>query len=79
MAIFQDCSTKKQKITHFGQAGASDFTLHKNIDRKQRYINRHKKNENWNDPTSAGSLSRWVLWNKTTLNSSIADYKKRFF
>ncbi len=28
---------------YFGQAGYSDFTIHKDEARKQRYINRHKK------------------------------------
>lgn len=66
------------KTVHFGQSGASDFTKHKDTERKQRYIDRHSKNENWNNPTSAGALSRWLLWNKTTLKDSIADYKRRF-
>jgi hypothetical protein len=26
---------------------------------------------------SAGALSRWILWNKTSLRASIADYKKK--
>ena len=30
------------KKVYFGQAGASDFTFHKDEARKQRYINRHK-------------------------------------
>jgi hypothetical protein len=30
---------------YFGQAGCSDFTINKDEARKQRYINRHKKNE----------------------------------
>ena len=30
----------KKKIS-FGQAGASDFTKHKDDDRKDRYIDRH--------------------------------------
>ena len=29
-----------KKTVYFGQAGFSDFTLHKNPDRKQLYINR---------------------------------------
>ena len=33
-----------KKTVHFGQAGASDMTQHKDKDRKQRYIDRHKKN-----------------------------------
>jgi Family of unknown function (DUF5754) len=78
MAIFRDCKTGRTKTIHFGAAGMSDFTKHKDPERKQRYINRHKSNENWKDPTTAGSLSRWILWNKPTLSASIADYKKRF-
>lgn len=30
------------KTVHFGQANASDFTKHKDVERKLRYINRHK-------------------------------------
>ncbi len=66
------------KTTHFGQKGASDMTKHQDTERKTRYLNRHKKNENWNDFKSAGSLSRYVLWNKPTLKSSIDDYVKVF-
>lgn len=78
MAIFEDCHNGRQKITHFGSFGMSDYTIHEDPERKQRYLDRHRKNENWNDPTSAGSLSRFVLWNKTSLRASIADYKRRF-
>jgi hypothetical protein len=77
MAIFFD-NDKKVKITHFGAKNMSDFTIHKDKERKQRYLDRHKARENWNDYMSAGALSRWILWNKPTLNASIADYKKRF-
>lgn len=77
MAIFYD-GKKKVKTTHFGAAGMSDYTKHKNDARKQRYINRHRTNENWLNYMSAGALSRWILWNKKTLTASKADYKKRF-
>ena len=77
MAIFYD-GEKKVRTSHFGSAGMSDFTRHKDEERKKRYIERHKKNENWNDKFSAGALSRWILWNKPTLRDSIADYKRRF-
>ena len=77
MAIFYD-GEKKVKITHFGAKNFSDFTIHKNKERKERYLDRHRKRENWNSYMTAGSLSRWVLWNLPTLKASIADYKKRF-
>ena len=78
MAIFFNDDNKKIKTTHFGQANADDFTKTGDEAQKQRYLNRHRKNENWSDYKTAGSLARWVLWNKTSLSSSIADYKKRF-
>lgn len=78
MAIFFNKNTKRCNTTHFGSAGMSDYTKHKDPERKDRYISRHKARENWDDPASAGALSRWVLWNKKTLKASIEDYKKRF-
>ena len=77
MAIFYQ-DDKKIKTTHFGAAGMSDYTKHKNKSRKQRYMNRHRTRENWNNPMSAGALSRWILWNKPTLKASISDYKRKF-
>jgi hypothetical protein len=62
----------------FGALGYSDFTLHKNLERKKKYILRHRTRENWNDPMTAGALSRWILWNKPTLLESIKDFRKRF-
>ena len=72
-AYFSNC-----KHTDFGAAGYSDLTQHKDFERQKRYLNRHKSRENWRDPTTAGSLSRYILWNKTTFRGSVADYKKRF-
>lgn len=67
--------------THFGAAGMTDFTRDSGLtreDRKRRYIARHQSSENWNDPTSAGALSRWILWNKPSVAASLADYKRKF-
>lgn len=77
MAVFYE-NSKRIKTTHFGCAGMSDYTKHKDPARKQRYMNRHKATEDWSKPMSAGALSRYILWNKPTLKSSISDYKKRF-
>lgn len=74
MAVFED----PQKTTHFGARGYEDYTQHRNELRKESYLARHRTRENWNDPTSAGALSRWILWNKPTLTASIEDFKKRF-
>ena len=37
--------TKSEKKVYFGQANASDFTKHKDEERRQRYIKRHEKYE----------------------------------
>jgi len=84
MAVFEDSEGKKIKTTHFGQRGASDYTKHGEKERMERYLERHgggfetSTKENWKDPTTAGALSRWILWNKPSLNASFDDYKSRF-
>ena len=80
VAVFTDTQKGKttKKTIHFGSAGMSDYTINKDPKRKERYLKRHMKRENWNNPQSAGALSRWILWNKPSLNDSIKDFKKRF-
>jgi len=72
------CCEKDKKTINFGMKGGSTFIDHGDEKKKDAYIARHKVNENFNDPLTAGALSRWVLWNKTTLQASIADFKKKF-
>ena len=72
------CCDKDRTKVHFGAKGSSTYLDHKDDKKKEAYLARHKKNEKWSNPFSAGSLSRYVLWNKTTLSASIADFKKRF-
>ena len=68
------------KLLALVRRGASDFTKHNDKDRKERYIDRHKKNEDWNKSgvKTAGFYSKHVLWNKPTLKESIDDINKRF-
>jgi len=68
----------KEKTVHFGYAGSKTFLDHGDEKKKDAYLARHKKNENWNDPLTPASLARYINWNKTTLSASIADFKKRF-
>lgn len=60
------------KTVDFGAAGYSDYTKHKDPERKQRYIIRHQKRENWTPSGihTAGFWSRWILWGEPTLNAS---------
>ncbi len=75
---YVDGKMKKLKVVQFGSKGMDDYTITGDKAQRTRYLNRHRKRENWNDPMTAGALSRWILWNKPTLKGSIKDFKKRF-
>lgn len=84
---FSPNKTKKYRVIFengdkidFGAKGYSDYTIHKDTKRKERYIARHSKNENWTKSgiKTAGFWSRWLLWNKKTLKSSANYIKDKF-
>ena len=68
------------KTVHFGAKGYSDFTKHRDMSRKKRYISRHRSRENWTKSgiKTAGFWSKQVLWNKPSFTGSIKDTEKRF-
>lgn len=68
------------KKVHFGASGYEDYTKHKDSERKERYISRHKHRECWTKrcANTPGFWARWLLWNKPTLRGSASDIKKRF-
>jgi hypothetical protein len=69
----------KTKTVPFGAAGYSDYTIHHDKDRRNRYILRHSRSENFNDYMSAGSLAKHILWGpSTSLRENIKTFKKRF-
>ena len=79
MATFSNTSQEASGRTiHFGQAGADDYTRTRDKAQRSRYISRHRRNERWTVADTAGSLSRYILWNKETKRASIIDYKTRF-
>ena len=74
-----DAVIDNKKVVSFGAKGMKDYTLHSPDERDQKkknYMNRHKKNENWNDPKTAGLYAKHVLWNKPTIGESIRDMNK---
>ena len=77
MAVFT-LDNDRTRTVHFGSAGASDYTQHRDPVRKRQYLARHAPREHWENPMTAGALARWILWNKETLPSSIEDYTRRF-
>lgn len=54
---------------HFGRQGYSDYTKHKDRERMERYLTRHRRRENWTRAggKTAGFWSRWLLWSSPSL------------
>ena len=79
--LFKDGGTK---IVHFGGAGYEDFTTHWSQNRQRarskrmQYIRRHSVHEDWRQPTAAGTLSRYILWEKPTIPEATRAFKRRF-
>lgn len=64
--------TGKMRHISFGDPKSEQYPLHKDDARRRDYIRRHQKRENWTASgiTTAGFWSRWLLWNKKTLEES---------
>ena len=77
MAVFEGDSGRTKTI-HFGARGMDDYTITKDKEQRERYLNRHRSAENWDKPDSAGALARWVLWSATSREQGIRNYKKQF-
>ena len=70
----------KTKTIHIGSKGMEDYTTHKDPERKERYISRHKAREDWTKSgmETAGFWAKHLLWNEPSLSASIKDIEKRF-
>jgi hypothetical protein len=78
VAVLEDGS-KSHNIA-FGAKGYTDFTKTRNNDKKSNYIARHKVREDWSKDgvLTPGFWSRWILWNKPTLEDSVKYTVKKF-
>ena len=56
-----------KKTVSFGATGYSDFTKHKDEERKKNYIDRHRKNEDWKDPKTAGFYAKNIFFGTNLL------------
>ena len=75
-ALF-DIDGKKKKVS-FGLAGSFTYLDHKDTKKREAYLARHKVREDWENPLTPGSLSRWILWNEPNLPSAIRFFKQKF-
>ena len=81
MAIIQLDGIKK--TVHFGAEGMSDYTKHKDPERRKRYIKRHEKREkkfwshNKKNLITASYWSRFLLWEKPSLHQAKKFIEKK--
>jgi hypothetical protein len=70
----------RTKHTKFGATGMDDYTKTHDKEQRARYIERHGRGrETWSDPTSAGALSRYILWGESTsMLENLRRYRSRF-
>lgn len=67
------------KTVHFGSKGGRTYTDHGDKAKREAYIARHKVNENWKDPYSAATLSRYLSWgDSTSLEANHQAFMRRF-
>ena len=67
----------KVKKVLFGQKGYEHYTQgHLDDKRKMNYIQRHKKNEDWNNPFTAGYWSYHYLWQFRTYQEALNWIRK---
>lgn len=78
-AIFNFDDGKNKSIL-FGSKGSFTFFDGGDEERRKNYLARHSKlNEDWNDITTAGALSRWVLWGNSRNSKEIEKFLKNKF
>ena len=79
-----------RKTVHFGGVKAdgtpyTDYTRGASDETRKRYIERHKSSvsemratRRWKDPTAAGTLSRYLLWEHKSFPVAVTMYKRKF-
>jgi hypothetical protein len=71
--------TPQGRTIHFGSMGYSDFTKHRDSERRKRYIARHKARENWSNTNTAGFWALHVLWGiSPDIKKCISFIQKKF-
>lgn len=79
MVIIEKEGGRSKKV-HFGANGYSDYTKHKDPLRKNKYVSRHRNNENWTKSgiETPGFWAKHILWNQPTLKGSISNTSSKF-
>ena len=67
------------KTISFGATGYTDYTITHDNKKRENYIKRHEK-EDWsiNNLESAAFMSRWILWEKPSIQEAIRNLNKLY-
>jgi len=77
------CKMNERKQVHFGAIKDNgvpyeDYTTHKDKERRERYRNRHSKEED-QEADTPGALSFHILWgDSTSIRENIKSFKKKY-
>jgi hypothetical protein len=71
-ATYINPETGRENNVYFGDSNYEDYTQHHDDNRKEQYLNRHRR-----DSKLPGLLSRELLWNKKSLLQSIKDFNSK--
>jgi hypothetical protein len=70
--------TGRIKKVSFGAKGYEDYTIHKDKERRKRYLQRHK-HDKLNDYCSSGFWSARILWGESTnMATNLKNTLKQF-
>lgn len=64
--------------TDFGAEGYKDFTQGASPERATLYRIRHQKDLETDNPTRAGYLSYYILWDSPNFEANVRKYKNKF-
>jgi hypothetical protein len=64
--------------TDFGSEGYKDFTQGASPERATLYRIRHQKELETDNPTKAGYLSYYILWDSPNFEANVRKYKNKF-
>ena len=78
-AVFVLDGGKKTKTVSFGTSSNYVTNPQKTKQHRENYIKRHRVNESFSSPMTAGSLSRHLLWGESrSLRTNVAAFKRKF-
>ena len=64
--------------TDFGATGYQDYTQSGDPERARLYKLRHRKDLDTKNPTKAGYLSWYILWDGPNFDQNVRRYKNKF-